>query len=55
MAGLLACLLHDVAHPGMTNSFLISVKHAKAIRYNDLSFFSVQYWYSILQRNRRKT
>ena len=37
MAGLLACLLHDVAHPGMTNSFLISVKHAKAIRYNDLS------------------
>ncbi len=37
MAGLIASLLHDVAHPGVTNEFLISIKHLKAIRYNDMS------------------
>jgi hypothetical protein len=37
MAGLIACLLHDVGHPGVTNGFLISIKHLKAIRYNDRS------------------
>jgi len=37
MAGLLACLLHDVAHPGVQNNFLIGMKHQKALRYNDIS------------------
>ena len=37
MAGLIASLIHDVGHPGVTNSFLVSTKHAKAIRYNDTS------------------
>lgn len=27
MAGLLACLMHDVAHPGVNNNFLIGIKH----------------------------
>jgi len=37
MAGLLACMLHDVAHPGVNNNFLIGIKHQKALRYNDIS------------------
>jgi hypothetical protein len=36
MAGFLSCLLHDVAHPGVENNFLIGIKHQKALRYNDL-------------------
>ena len=36
MAGFLSCLLHDVAHPGVDNNFLIEIKHQKALRYNDL-------------------
>jgi hypothetical protein len=27
LAGILACLLHDVAHPGVNNNFLIGVSH----------------------------
>jgi len=37
MAGLLACVLCDIAHPGVNNSFLIAMRHTKAIRYNDKS------------------
>lgn len=37
MACFLACFMHDVAHPGVNNNFLIGVKHQKAIRYNDIS------------------
>jgi hypothetical protein len=37
MAGLLACMLHDVAHPGVNNNFLIGIKHQKALRFNDIS------------------
>ena len=35
IAGFLSCLLHDVAHPGVTNNFLVGIKHQKALRYND--------------------
>ena len=27
MASLLACLMHDVAHPGVNNNFLIGLRH----------------------------
>lgn len=27
MAGFLSCFLHDVAHPGVNNAFLVGVKH----------------------------
>ena len=27
MAGFLSCLLHDIAHPGVDNNFLIGIKH----------------------------
>lgn len=37
MAGFLSCLLCDISHPGVNNGFLISMRHIKAIRYNDIS------------------
>lgn len=37
MAGLLACMTADVAHPGVNNPFLLAMRHTKAIRYNDRS------------------
>lgn len=35
MAAFLACLTHDLGHPGVNNAYLIATKHPKAIRYND--------------------
>ena len=37
MAGFIASMVHDVAHPGVNNNFLIGMKHQKALRYNDMS------------------
>lgn len=37
MSAFLACLLCDIQHPGVNNSFLIAMRHTKAIRYNDKS------------------
>lgn len=37
MASFLACFMHDVAHPGVNNNFLIGMRHQKALRYNDIS------------------
>ena len=37
MAALIACLIHDVGHPGVNTPFLIAIGHLKAIRYNDKS------------------
>jgi len=37
MAGLLSCLLCDIAHPGVNNLFLLAMRHIKSVRYNDLS------------------
>lgn len=37
MSAFLACLLCDIQHPGVTNSFLIAMRHTKALRYNDKS------------------
>jgi hypothetical protein len=27
MAGFLACLMHDLGHPGVTNTYLVATKH----------------------------
>lgn len=35
MSGLLACMVCDVAHPGVNNPFLLAMRHTKAIRYSD--------------------
>eukprot|EP00347_Sterkiella_histriomuscorum_P020903 403336019 len=37
MAAFLSCLMHDLGHPGVNNSYLIATKHPKAVRYNDKS------------------
>ena len=37
MAALVAAAVHDVDHPGVTNLFLIAIRHDLAIMYNDSS------------------
>lgn len=37
MAALVAAAVHDVEHPGVTNLYLISIRHELAIMYNDSS------------------
>ena len=34
-AGLVACMVHDLRHPGITNKFLIRTQDVLAMRYND--------------------
>ena len=36
-AGIIACLGHDLGHPGTNNRFLIQTKHNLAVQYNDNS------------------
>jgi len=33
--GFIAAFIHDFEHPGVTNQFLVRVKHPIAIRYSD--------------------
>lgn len=42
MASLIAAIIHDYQHPGVTNEFLVKRSHSKAVRYND---------YSVLERH----
>jgi len=37
LAALIAALMHDMAHPGVNNTFLEGTKHELAITYNDVS------------------
>ena len=37
MAALVAAAVHDVDHPGVTNLFLVAIRHELAIMYNDIS------------------
>ena len=37
MAAILACTVHDVDHPGLTNQYLINTANTLAIMYNDES------------------
>lgn len=49
---LLAATVHDYAHPGRTNNYLIATKHELAIRYNDtavLESFHVSSAFTIMQ------
>ena len=34
---IVACIGHDVAHPGLNNRFLVNNREALAVTYNDIS------------------
>jgi len=40
MAALIAAMIHDYAHPGVNNNFLIKIEHPLALRYNDRFAFT---------------
>jgi len=42
-AALFAALAHDVAHPGVNNSFLVRTSHPLAIRFNDVSVLEMMH------------
>ena len=33
---LIACIIHDFKHPGVTNAFLVNTGHKIAIKYNGI-------------------
>lgn len=43
LAGLVACLGHDVGHPGKNNRFLVMINHEIAITYNDISVLEMMH------------
>ena len=59
MAALIAAMIHDYAHPGVNNNFLIKIEHPLALRYNDrfasfLAFFlvfSFLFFFCLLLKN----
>lgn len=43
MAALLASVIHDYQHPGVSNKFLVEKRHKKALRYNDQSVLEMHH------------
>eukprot|EP00359_Climacostomum_virens_P005920 CAMPEP_0204903912 /NCGR_PEP_ID=MMETSP1397-20131031/4558_1 /ASSEMBLY_ACC=CAM_ASM_000891 /TAXON_ID=49980 /ORGANISM="Climacostomum Climacostomum virens, Strain Stock W-24" /LENGTH=879 /DNA_ID=CAMNT_0052072627 /DNA_START=171 /DNA_END=2810 /DNA_ORIENTATION=+ len=43
MASLLASVIHDFQHPGVSNKFLVEKRHKKALRYNDHSVLELHH------------
>jgi hypothetical protein len=37
VVSMIACLAHDIGHPGVTNRYLVSSRNELALRYNDMS------------------
>lgn len=40
---IMASILHDFQHPGVNNAFLVTMKHKKAIMYNDKSVLEMHH------------
>ena len=54
LGSILACLGHDVAHPGVTNRFLVNIKDDLALHYNDNSVLENMHCatiYSLMQKS----
>jgi hypothetical protein len=43
MAALMASVIHDFQHPGVSNKFLVEKRHKKALRYNDHSVLEMHH------------